>query len=43
MGSDKKKAAGVMRFVLIHDVGQAFVRSNVAKEDVLAAITAVQE
>lgn len=43
MGSDKKKAAGVMRFVLIHDMGDAFVASNVAKEDVLAAITAVQE
>ena len=42
MGSDKKKAAGVMRFVLIHDVGDAFVQGNVAKEDVLAAITAVQ-
>ncbi len=43
MGSDKKKAAGVMRFVLIHDVGDAFVQGNVAKEDVLAVITAVQE
>ncbi|MBE2221089.1 MAG: 3-dehydroquinate synthase [Anaerolineae bacterium] len=43
MGSDKKKAAGMMRFVLIHDVGDAFVQGNVAKEDVLAAITAVQE
>jgi len=43
MGSDKKKAAGVMRFVLIHDVGDAFVEGNVAKEYVMAAITAVQE
>ena len=43
MGSDKKKAAGVLRFVLIHDVGDAFVQPNVAKEDVFAAITAVQE
>jgi shikimate kinase/3-dehydroquinate synthase len=43
MSSDKKKAAGVMRFVLIHDVEDVFVQGNVAKEDVLAAITAVQE
>lgn len=43
MGSDKKKAAGVLRFVLIHGVGDVFVQGNVAKEDVLAAITAVQE
>ncbi len=43
MGSDKKKAAGVLRFVLIHEVGDAFVQPNVAKEDVFAAITAVQE
>ncbi len=42
MGSDKKKAAGLLRFVLIRDVGDVFVRGNVAKEDVLAAITAVQ-
>jgi 3-dehydroquinate synthase len=43
MGSDKKKAAGVIRFVLIHDVGDVFVRGNVDKAAVLAAITAVQE
>jgi shikimate kinase/3-dehydroquinate synthase len=43
MGSDKKKSAGAMRFVLIHDVGDAFVQGDVAKEDVLAAITAIQE
>ncbi len=43
MGSDKKKAAGVLRFVLIHEVGDAFIQPNVTKEDVLATITAVQE
>jgi 3-dehydroquinate synthase len=43
MGSDKKKAAGVIRFVLVRDVGEVFVRGNVDKADVVAAITAVQE
>jgi 3-dehydroquinate synthase len=43
MGSDKKKAAGVIRFVLIREVGDVFVRGDVDEADVAAAITAVQE
>ncbi len=41
MGSDKKKAAGSLRFVLIRDVGHVFVMGDVAETAVLAALTDV--
>ena len=43
MFSDKKKAAGKLRFVLLREVGDVFVMGDVAKEDVLASLTAVQD
>ncbi len=42
MGSDKKKKAGRLRFVLIHDIGNVFVRDDVPEAAVLAALEAVQ-
>ncbi len=42
MFSDKKKAAGKLRFVLLQDVGDVFVMDNVAETAVLATLTAVQ-
>jgi 3-dehydroquinate synthase len=42
MGSDKKKAAGQLRFILSRDIGDVFISNVVAQEDVLAAIRAVQ-
>jgi 3-dehydroquinate synthase len=38
MGSDKKKVAGQLRFVLLRDVGQAFVTDAVPESDVLATL-----
>jgi len=35
MGSDKKRQAGRLRFVLIHDVGDVFVRDDVPAELVM--------
>ncbi len=42
MGSDKKKAAGKLRFVLIRDVNDVFVTGDVAKTAVLQTLKAVQ-
>jgi 3-dehydroquinate synthase len=43
MGNDKKKAAGQLRFILLREIGDGFLCEAVAREDVLAAITAVQK
>lgn len=43
MGSDKKKAEGQLRFVLLRDVGDVFLTADVPEKMVLAALTAVQE
>ena len=42
MFSDKKKAAGRLRFILLRAVGDAFVVDNVAETAVLQTLTAVQ-
>jgi len=42
MGSDKKKQAGRLRFVLLHDVGDAFIRDDVPGEVVLATLNECQ-
>ena len=42
MGSDKKKKAGRLRFVLIRDIGDVFVRDDVPPAAVMAALEAVQ-
>lgn len=42
MFSDKKKAAGKLRFILLRDVGDVFVTGDVAETAVLATLTAVQ-
>ncbi len=42
MFSDKKKAAGKLRFILLRDVGDVFVSGDVAETAVLNAITALQ-
>ena len=42
MGSDKKKAAGKLRFVLLQSVGDVFVTSEAEAEDVMATLQAVQ-
>ena len=42
MFSDKKKAAGKLRFILPRDVGDVFIAEDVPETAVLAAITAVQ-
>lgn len=42
MGTDKKKQSGRLRFVLIRDIGEVFVRGDVAEEKVMAAIEAVR-
>jgi 3-dehydroquinate synthase len=42
MFSDKKKAAGKLRFILLQDVGEVFVTGDVAANNVLASVTAVQ-
>lgn len=41
MGSDKKKAAAGLRFILIRDVGDCFVQGGVPKTAVLATLTAL--
>lgn len=43
MFSDKKKADGKLRFILLEGVGETFVTGDVAETAVLAAITAVQD
>jgi len=42
MASDKKKKAGRLRFVLIRDIGDVFVRDDVPPAAVMAALEAVQ-
>lgn len=42
MFSDKKKAAGRLRFILLRDVGDVFILGDVAEKDVMEALTAVQ-
>jgi len=42
MFSDKKKAAGKLRFILLQDVGNVFVTGDVVEPAVLATLTAVQ-
>lgn len=42
MFSDKKKAAGRLRFILLRDVGNVFILGDVAEKDVMEALTAVQ-
>lgn len=40
MGSDKKKVSGRLRFILIRDVGDVFISSDVPEEYVLQTLTA---
>jgi 3-dehydroquinate synthetase len=40
MGSDKKKAAGRLRFVLIRDVGDVFLTADVPRAGVLDSLIA---
>jgi len=40
MDSDKKKKAGRLRFVLIHDIGDVFIRDDVPESAILAALEA---
>ena len=42
MGTDKKKAAGKLRFVLIRNIGDAFVTGDIEKTAVLQTLYAVQ-
>ena len=42
MFSDKKKASGKLRFILLREVGEVFMKENVAETAVLQSITAVQ-
>jgi 3-dehydroquinate synthase len=42
MGADKKKRAGRLRFVLIHDVGDVFISDRVPTEAVMEALKAVR-
>lgn len=42
MFSDKKKAAGKLRFILLRDVGDVFLSGDVEETAVLESITAVQ-
>jgi len=42
MGNDKKKKAGRLRFVLIHDIGDVFVRDDVPEAAIVAALEAVR-
>ncbi|MBK8901173.1 MAG: 3-dehydroquinate synthase [Anaerolineaceae bacterium] len=43
MFSDKKKAAGRLRFILLRDVGDVFIAAEVAEAAVLETLTAVQD
>lgn len=42
MFSDKKKAAGKLRFILLREVGEAFIAGDVTETAVLESLTAVQ-
>ncbi len=43
MGSDKKKQAGRLRFVLIRDIGDVFVRGDVPEAAVLSVLAELSE
>ena len=43
MGSDKKKAAGKLRFVLLRDVGDVFVTGEVERSDVMKTLVSIKE
>ncbi|MFO7539236.1 MAG: 3-dehydroquinate synthase [Chloroflexota bacterium] len=43
MGSDKKKLAGHLRFILLRDIGQVFIAGNVAETAVLATLHELRE
>jgi shikimate kinase / 3-dehydroquinate synthase len=43
MGSDKKKLAGKLRFILLRDVGDLFIESDVAETAVLATLDELSE
>ncbi|MFZ0546250.1 MAG: hypothetical protein WAM60_12470, partial [Candidatus Promineifilaceae bacterium] len=43
MGSDKKKAAGKIHFILIRDVGDVFISRDVEETAVLETIESLQE
>lgn len=42
MGSDKKKAAGQLRFILLQDIGHPLIVDNVPEKSVLATLGEVQ-
>jgi len=42
MGTDKKRQSGRLRFVLIHDIGEVFVRGDVPDELVMATLEATR-
>jgi 3-dehydroquinate synthase len=39
MGQDKKVVDGKLRFILVRDLGQAFVTSDVARESLVSVLT----
>ena len=39
MGQDKKVVDGQLRFILVRDIGEAFVSSNVHRNDILAVLS----
>jgi 3-dehydroquinate synthetase len=41
MGSDKKRIAGQLRFVLLRDVGQAFITDVAPKKEILTTLKEV--
>jgi 3-dehydroquinate synthase len=43
MGSDKKKAAGKLRFILLRDVGDVFITSEVGIREVMETLTDVKD
>jgi shikimate kinase / 3-dehydroquinate synthase len=43
MGSDKKKLAGKLRFILLRDVGDVFITEDVAETAVLATLNELRE
>jgi 3-dehydroquinate synthetase len=43
MGSDKKKLAGKLRFILLRDVGDLFIESDVAETAVLATLNELRQ
>lgn len=41
--SDKKVASGKLRFILLRDIGEAFIDTSVTDEEILAALTAITD